>query len=49
MRGVGESFGIDRNSTVSSVVERLKIEAKRNKKLKNRIENLNLRLSKSQE
>jgi putative transposase len=49
LRGVGESFGIDRNSTVSSVVERLEKEVKRNKKLKKRIEDLKLRLSKSQE
>ena len=49
LREVGESFGIDRNSTVSSIVERLKTEAKRNKKLKKRIEKLNLSLSKSQE
>jgi hypothetical protein len=49
LRGVGESFGIDRNSTVSSVVERLEIEVKRNKKLKKRIEDLKLTLSKSQE
>ena len=49
LRGVGESFGIDRNSTVSSVVERLEIEVKRNRKLKKRIEDLKLRLSKSQE
>jgi putative transposase len=49
LKDVGELFGVDKNSTVSSVVERLKIEIKRNKKLKSRIENLRFILIKSQE
>jgi REP element-mobilizing transposase RayT len=48
LKEVGEFFGINRNSTISSVVERLKIEIVRNKKLKNRIENLRQKLIKSQ-
>ena len=49
LKGVGEAFGIDRNSTVSSVVERLNREIRRNKKLKKRIEDLKAKLAKSQE
>ena len=45
--GVGKSFGIDRDSTVSSVVERLNIEIRKDKKLKKRIEDLKSRLTKS--
>jgi chromosomal replication initiation ATPase DnaA len=49
LKEVGALFGINRNSTVSSVVERLKIEIKRNKKLNNRNVKLRIRLIKSQE
>ena len=49
LKEVGEFFGINRNSTISSVVERLKTEIKKNRKLKKRIENLSAELIKSQE
>lgn len=49
LKVVGEAFGIGENSTVSSVVERLNIEIRKNKKLKKRIEILNAKLTKSQE
>ncbi len=49
LKVVGEAFGIGKNSTVSSVVERLNIEIRKNKKLKKRIEILNAKLTKSQE
>ena len=48
LKGVGEIFGINRNSTVSSVVERLKREIRRNKKIKKRVEHLKATLVKSQ-
>jgi len=46
---VGEVFGINRNSTVSSVVERLNREIRRNKKIKKHVEDLKATLAKSQE
>jgi putative transposase len=49
LKGVGEVFGINRNSTVSSVVERLNREIRRNKKIKKRVEDLKATLIKSQE
>ena len=44
-----EIFGIEKNSTVSSVVERLKLEIERNKNLNKRIGILRAKLTKSQE
>jgi hypothetical protein len=49
LKGVGEVFGINRNSTVSSVVVRLNSEIKKNKKIKKRVEDLKAILVKSQE
>ena len=37
LKEVGKIFGIEKNSTVSSVVERLKLEIERNKNLNKRI------------
>ena len=49
LKEVGKIFGIDKNSSVSSVVERLKLEIKSNKNLNKRIESLRNKLLKSQE
>jgi len=49
LKRVGEAFGINRNSTVSSVVERLNREIRRNKKIKKRVEDLKAILAMSQE
>jgi REP element-mobilizing transposase RayT len=49
LKEVGEAFGINRNSTVSSVVERLNREIKSNKKIKKRVEDLKATLAMSQE
>ena len=49
LKEAGEIFGIDKNSSVSSVVERLKLEIQSNKNLKKRIESLRKKLLKSQE
>jgi REP element-mobilizing transposase RayT len=48
LKGVGRAFGIDRNSTVSSVIERLNKEKKKNKKMSRRIETLKAKLAKGQ-
>ena len=49
LKEVGEIFGIEKNSTVSSVVERLKLEIEKNKNLNRRIVSLKAKLTKSQE
>ena len=49
LKDVGKIFGIDKNSTVSSVVERLKLEIERDKNLNKRIGKLRNKLTKSQE
>ena len=49
LKVVGEAFGIDKNSTVSSVVERLNMEIRKIKKINKRIETLKATLAKSQE
>ncbi len=49
LKVVGEAFGIDKNSTVSSVVERLNMEIRKNKKINKRIETLKATLAKSQD
>jgi hypothetical protein len=46
---VGEVFGLDKNSTVSSVVERLNREIRKDKKINKRIGILKDTLTKSQE
>ena len=47
LKEVGEAFGIDKNSTVGSVVERVKHEMRKNKKINKRVENLMAGLAKS--
>ena len=49
LKEAGKIFGIEKNSTVSSVVERLKLEVERNKNLNKRIGILRAKLTKSQE
>ena len=49
LKEAGKIFGIEKNSTVSSVVERLKLEIERNKNLNKRIGILRAKLTKSQE
>ena len=49
LKEAGKIFGIERNSSVSSVVERLKLEMESNKDLNKRVENLRNKLLKSQE
>ena len=49
LKVVGEALGIDKNSTVSSVVERLNMEIRKIKKINKRIETLKATLAKSQE
>ena len=44
-----QAFGIDKNSTVGSVVERVKREMRKNKIINKRIEILMTELGKSQE
>ena len=48
LKHVGEQFGIEKYSTVSSIVERVKYEMKADKELKNRIQNLAEKTTKSQ-
>ena len=48
LKGVGKAFGIDRNSTVSSVIERLNIEKRKNKEINKHIEALKDTLVKGQ-
>jgi len=47
LKGVGKVFGIDKNSTVGSVVERVKREMEKNKNISKRVENLKNILEKS--
>jgi putative transposase len=49
LKEAGKIFGIEKNSSVSSVVERLKLEMESNKDLNKRVENLRNKLLKSQE
>ena len=49
LKEAGKIFGIEKNSTVSSIVERLKQEMERNKNLNKRIGSLRVNLTKSQE
>ena len=49
LKDVGKIFEIAKNSSVSSVVERLKREMIRDKKIKKRVEFLRGELAKSQE
>ena len=49
LKEAGKILGIEKNSTVSSVVERLKLEIERNKNLNKRIGSLKAKLSKIQE
>jgi chromosomal replication initiation ATPase DnaA len=48
LKEAGKIFGIEKNSTVSSVVERLKLEIERNKSLDKCIGSLKAKLTKSQ-
>ena len=48
LKQVGEQFGIEKYSTVSSIVERVKYEMKADKFLKKRIQDLVDKISKSQ-
>ena len=48
LKHVGEQFGIEKYSTVSSIVERVKYEMKADTGLKNRIQNLAEKITKSQ-
>jgi len=47
LKGVGNAFGIDKNSTVGSVVQRVKREMEKNENISNRVENLKDILEKS--
>jgi len=46
---VGKFFGIDKNSTISSIDRRLKREMIRDKKIKRTVEALKFELNKGQE
>ncbi|MCK5342323.1 MAG: transposase [Candidatus Heimdallarchaeota archaeon] len=48
LKQVGEQFGIEKYSTVSSIVERVKFEMKVDKELKKRVQNLAEKIIKSQ-
>jgi len=48
LKHVGEEFGIDKYSTVSSIVERVKYGMKADKRLKNRIQDIAEKITKSQ-
>ena len=48
LKQVGEQFGIEKYSTVSSIVERVKYEMKVDKSLKQRIQGLADKITKSQ-
>ena len=48
LKQVGEQFGIEKYSTVSSIVERVKYEMKVDKSLKQRIQDLADKITKSQ-
>ena len=47
LKGVGKAFGIDKNSTVGSVVQRIKREMEKNTNISKRVENLKDILEKS--
>ena len=49
LKEAGKILDIEKNSTVSSVVERLKLEIERNKNLNKRIGSMKAKLSKIQE
>ena len=49
LKVVGKAFGIDKNSTISSVIERVKREMRKNKNINRRVKNLKDILVKSQE
>ena len=49
LKQIGEQFGIKKYSSVSSVIERTKSLISEDRKLKKKVENLLLQLSKSQE
>ncbi len=49
LKGIGKAFGIDKNSTVGSVLERVKREMGKNKNISKRVEKLKDILGKSQE
>jgi len=49
LKEAGKIFGIEKNSTVSSVIERPKLEIERNKNLNKRIGSLRAKITKSQE
>ena len=48
LKQVGEQFGIEKYSTVSSIVERVKYEMKMDKEFKKRVKNLVGKTTKSQ-
>ncbi len=48
LKDIGQEFGIEKYSTVSSIVKKIKGEMVRNRNLKSRVEKLNIVLSKSQ-
>jgi len=48
LKQVGEQFGIEKYSTVSSIIERVKYEMKADKRLKKRIQDLSEKITKSQ-
>ena len=47
LKGVGKAFGIDKNSTVGSVVERVTCEMKKDKYISKRVKNFKDMLEKS--
>ena len=47
LKGVGNVFGINKNSTVGSVAQRVKREMEKNKNISKRVENLKDILEKS--
>ena len=47
LKGAGKAFGIDKNSTVGSVVERVKHEMRKNKDISRRVKDLKDILRKS--
>ncbi len=48
LKQVGDQFGIEKYSTVSSIVERVKHEIKVDKELKNRVQKLSEKINKGQ-
>jgi len=47
LKVAGKAFGIDKNSTVGSIIERVKREMEKNKNISKRVENLKDILEKS--